>query len=119
LYEYAIRNAVNQHDLETTEGRLAALDAAAPIVANIKDLGLRKRYAVNLDRWLGLLDEEFVLARVSEHSGHGAGRAAAQGSARTREPAGSRPGGPAGGGPPGPAGNGAGQGAWRGARAGR
>ena len=85
-----------------------------PIVANIKDLGLRKRYAVNLDRWLGLLDEEFVLARVSEHSGHGAGRAGAQGSARTREPAGSRPGGPAGGGPSGPAGNGAGQGTWRG-----
>jgi DNA primase len=119
LYEYAIRNAVNQHDLETTEGRLAALDAAAPIVANIKDLGLRKRYAVNLDRWLGLLDEEFVLARVSEHSGHGAGRAAAQGSSRTREPAGHRPGGaaggrPGGGGPAGPAGNGSGQAASRG-----
>jgi DNA primase len=114
LYEYAIRNAVNQHDLETTEGRLAALDAAAPIVANIKDLGLRKRYAVNLDRWLGLMDEDFVLARVNEHSGHGAGRAAAQGSARLREPAGSRPRGPAGGGPATPGGHGASQGGWRG-----
>jgi DNA primase len=113
LYEYAIRNAVNQHDLETTEGRLAALDAAAPIVANIKDLGLRKRYAVNLDRWLGLMDEDFVLARVNEHSGHGAGRTA-QGQARFREPAGSRPRGPAGGGPAAPGGHGTSQGGWRG-----
>jgi DNA primase len=113
LYEYAIRNAVSQHDLETTEGRLAALDAAAPIVANIKDLGLRKRYAVNLDRWLGLMDEDFVLARVNEHSGHGAGRTA-QGQARLREPAGSRPRGPAGGGPAAPGGHGTSQGGWRG-----
>jgi DNA primase len=97
LYEYAIRSAVNSHDLETIEGRLAALDEAAPIVANIKDLGLRKRYAISLDRWLGLMDEDFVLARVSEHSGRSA--APGQGQSRTREPAGSRPRGPAGGSP--------------------
>ncbi|HLK01380.1 MAG TPA: DNA primase, partial [Streptosporangiaceae bacterium] len=51
-----------------TEGQLAALDEAAPIVAKIKDQGLRTRYAVNLDRWLGLMDEQFVLQRVKEHS---------------------------------------------------
>ena len=45
------------HDLETTEGRLAALDAAAQIVAGIKDRGLRQLYAVSLDRWLGMMDE--------------------------------------------------------------
>ena len=40
-----------------------------PIVGRIKDRGLRERYAVSLDRWLGLLDEEFVLARIREHAG--------------------------------------------------
>jgi DNA primase len=55
---------LDKHNLDTTEGQLAALDEAARIVARIKDTGMRVRYAVNLDRWLGLMDERFVLARV-------------------------------------------------------
>jgi DNA primase len=80
LFEFAIRTAIDKHNLDTAEGQLAALDEAAPIVARIKDIGLRNRYAVNLDRWLGLMDERFVLARVREHGGtsadqgHGRGR---------------------------------------------
>jgi DNA primase len=70
LFEFAIRNAMRQYDLDTIEGRVKALDAAAPIVAHIKDRGLRHQYAVQLDRWLGMMDETFVLARVREHSGH-------------------------------------------------
>jgi DNA primase len=69
LFEFAIRSAIDKHNLDTAEGQLAALDEAAPIVARIKDSGLRTRYAVNLDRWLGLMDERFVLARVREHGG--------------------------------------------------
>ena len=69
LFEFAIKTAIQDHNLETTEGRLAALDAAAPIVAKIKDRGLRQRYAVSLDRWLGMLDEGFVLDRVLSHGG--------------------------------------------------
>src|SRR6516162_1095427 len=68
LFEFAIRSVLAKHNLETTEGQLAALDEAAPIVARIKDQGMRGRYAVNLDRWLGLMDERFVLARVRQHS---------------------------------------------------
>ena len=64
LFEFAIKGVLAHHDLNTTEGQLAALDEAAPILAKIKDKGLRTRYAVNLDRWLGLMDEQFVLARV-------------------------------------------------------
>jgi len=75
LYEYAIRNALDGFNLDTLEGKLAALDAAAPIVAKIKDRGLRQRYAISTDRWLGLLDETFVLERVREHSGPEAGAA--------------------------------------------
>ena len=69
LFEFAIKGVLGHHDLNTTEGQLAALDEAAPIVAKIKDQGLRTRYAVNLDRWLGLMDERFVLARVRAHAG--------------------------------------------------
>jgi len=69
LFEFAIKGVLGQHDVNTTEGQLAALDQAAPIVAKIKDPGLRKRYAINLDRWLGLMDEQFVLSRVNAHGG--------------------------------------------------
>src|SRR5215470_3080612 len=68
VYEFAIRSELAKHNLDTNEGRLAALDAAAGIIARIKDRGLRDRYAISLDRWLGMLDEEFVLARVREHA---------------------------------------------------
>jgi DNA primase len=74
LFEFAIKGVLGHHDLDTTEGQLAALDEAAPIVSRIKDKGLRTRYAVNLDRWLGLLDEEFILSRIRAHAG-GAGSA--------------------------------------------
>jgi DNA primase len=69
LFEFAIKGVLGRHDLDTTEGQLAALDEAAPIVGKIKDKGMRARYAVNLDRWLGLMNEEFVMARVREHAG--------------------------------------------------
>jgi DNA primase len=81
-----------RHNLDTAEGQIAALDEAAPIVARIKDPGLRARYAVNLDRWLGLMDEGFVLARVREHAvsrhpkagepGRGVGRSSRRDAAR-------------------------------------
>ncbi len=71
LFEFAIRSALGDHDLNTAEGRLAALDAAAPIVGKIKDRGLRQLYAVSLDRWLGMMDESFVLDRIRSHSAAG------------------------------------------------
>ncbi|HEV2537415.1 MAG TPA: DNA primase [Streptosporangiaceae bacterium] len=87
LFEFAIKGVLGRHDLNTTEGQLAALDEAAPIVAKIKDQGLRTRYAVNLDRWLGLMDERFVLTRVRTHAGdtgHGGARGGGQQSSRRR-----------------------------------
>ncbi len=92
LFEFAIKGVLGHHDLNTTEGQLAALDEAAPIVAKIKDQGLRTRYAVNLDRWLGLMDERFVLARVRAHAGDtGSGRRRS-GQDRKREDRGEQPG---------------------------
>jgi DNA primase len=77
VFEFAIRSELDKHDLDTNEGRLAALDAAARIIGRIKDRGLRDRYAVSLDRWLGMLDEEFVLARVRQHAPRPPGRTGA------------------------------------------
>ncbi len=100
VFEFAIRSELAKHNLDTNEGRLAALDAAARIVARIKDRGLRDRYAVSLDRWLGMLNEEFVLARVREHGasldtrrGSGPARGAGPGGSAGR-PRGAGPGGP-------------------------
>src|SRR6185437_3814306 len=70
----------------------AAGDKAAKIVGRIKDQGLRGRYAISLDRWLGMMDERFVLERVRLHSGQGP--AASNGRPHGR---GQRGGGPAGG----------------------
>lgn len=77
LYEFMIRTIVEGYDLTNAEGRIAALDAAAPVVAGIRDEGIRLTYGKNLDRWLGLMDESFVLRRVRQHMGRGRGRSAA------------------------------------------
>ena len=77
LYEFMIRTIVEGYDLTNAEGRIAALDAAAPVVASIRDEGVRLTYGKNLDRWLGLMDEAFVLRRVRQHMGRGRGRGAA------------------------------------------
>jgi DNA primase len=99
VFEFAIRSELAKHDLDTNEGRLAALDASARIIARIKDRGLRDRYAVSLDRWLGMLNEDFVLARVREHASRAGAGAAGPG----RRPSPGPGTGPAraGGGPPG------------------
>ncbi|MCP2338739.1 DNA primase [Actinomadura rupiterrae] len=68
LFEFVVRSRIGEHNLNTAEGRLAALDAAAPVVARIKDRALRQMYAVSLDRWLGIMDERFVLQRVRDLS---------------------------------------------------
>jgi DNA primase len=98
VFEFAIRSELAKHNLDTNEGRLAALDAAARIVARIKDRGLRDRYAVSLDRWLGMLNEEFVLARVREHGPSLDARRGGS-AARGAGPGGSGSGGPGSGGP--------------------
>ncbi|MGV9327018.1 DNA primase [Streptosporangium sandarakinum] len=68
LFAFAIRSVISRYDVTTNEGRLSALDAAAPIVAGIKDRALRQLYAVDLDRWLGFNNERFVMDRIAEIS---------------------------------------------------
>jgi DNA primase len=78
LFRFAIRAKIEEYDLDSNEGRLAAIDAVAPIVARIKEPGRRELYARDLDKWTGILDEEFVLRRIREavrrHRDGGRGR---------------------------------------------
>jgi DNA primase len=64
LFEFAIKSVLGKHDLNTREGQFAAIDEAAPIIVRIKDDSKWKRYAVDLDRWIGFSDERYVLDRV-------------------------------------------------------
>ena len=54
LFEFAIRSTLAGYDLESAEGRVAALRDAAPIVARIKDPALRPEYIRRLAGWLGI-----------------------------------------------------------------
>ena len=54
LFEFALKTTLKAYDLETAEGRVAALREAAPIVAQIRDAALRPEYARLLAGWLGM-----------------------------------------------------------------
>lgn len=54
LFEFAIRSVLTGHDLNQPAGRVAALKAAAPLVARIRDRSLRPEYARSLAGWLGM-----------------------------------------------------------------
>ncbi|WP_069811541.1 DNA primase [Streptomyces sp. TP-A0874] len=66
LFAFAIRQVVQRHNLDTAEGRAAALEAAAPIVAGIKNSAIQHEYAVQLAGMLGILDSQFVVRRVGQ-----------------------------------------------------
>ncbi len=58
MFEFKIRRELAAHDLETVEGRVAALRAAAPVVAGIRDRALGIGYVRNLAGWLGMEPSE-------------------------------------------------------------
>ncbi len=93
LFEFAIRTALAEHDLDLAEGRVAALRRCVPMVAQIKDPTLRDEYARQLAGWVGWDDVAQVIARVREEAGHKPGaradnRRAAAGRPRTAAEAG-------------------------------
>lgn len=67
LFEFAITSALKSFDLNTAEGRIAALQEVAPIVAAIKDSALRPEYTRMLAGWLGL-DVDAVKKAVRDGS---------------------------------------------------
>ncbi|MCW2811347.1 MAG: dnaG [Friedmanniella sp.] len=63
LYRFVMSNLLKQHDLDRADGRLAALRAAAPLVASIRDAAMVSGYARELAGLLGM-DVEEVRAEV-------------------------------------------------------
>ena len=63
LYRFVMGNVARQHDLDRADGRLAALRAAAPLVASIRDSALVTGYVRELAGLLGM-DVEEVRAEV-------------------------------------------------------
>lgn len=69
LFEFAIRSLLADYDLDSVDGRVAALQRTVPLVGNIKDRASRDGYAVKLAWWVGWPDEEMVRRRVRETAG--------------------------------------------------
>src|ERR1700741_1892875 len=68
LFEFAIRTALAEHDLESAEGRVSALRRCVPMVARIKDSRLRDEYARRLAGWVGWAEVAQVIGRVREEA---------------------------------------------------
>jgi DNA primase len=84
LFEFAIRTALAEHDMDSAEGRVSALRRCVPMVAKIKDPSLRDEYARQLAGWVGWEDVAQVLGRVREDARNTGGRRTADASTRPR-----------------------------------
>jgi DNA primase len=74
LFEFAIRTALAEHDLDSAEGRVSALRRCVPMVARIKDSMLRDEYARRLAGWVGWADVAQVIGRVREEAQRNGGK---------------------------------------------
>jgi DNA primase len=54
MFEFMVKRVLAGFDLDTVEGRVAALRASAPVVAGIRDQALSIGYVRNLAGWLGM-----------------------------------------------------------------
>ncbi|HZC51436.1 MAG TPA: DNA primase [Mycobacterium sp.] len=104
LFEFAIRSAIAEMDLDSAEGRVAALRRCVPMVGRIKDPTLRDEYARQLAGWVGWDDVAQLIDRVRGEAkkskspvpgGRASGafglRGQASGTVKPAEPAATRP----------------------------
>lgn len=84
LFEFVIRTTLDSYDLDTAEGRVGALRAAAPVVAGIRDRALRPEYARMLAGWLGMDTESVRRAVTNATSAAPQGPRAGSGQADSR-----------------------------------
>ncbi len=87
LFEFVIRSALAEHDLDSAEGRVAALRRCVPIAARIKDQTLRDEYARQLAGWVGWDNVAQVIGRVREEAGGGRKDSRRQPAGRQARPA--------------------------------
>lgn len=75
MFEFMIKQVLSQYNLDTVEGRVAALRAAAPVVSDIRDPSLRPGYTRELARMLGMELSEVTKAVSSARSSSAPGGA--------------------------------------------
>jgi DNA primase len=82
MFEFAVRTTLARFDLTGAEGRVRALEAVAPIVADIRDRSLRPEYTRTVAGWLGVEVEQVgnEVARATRMRARAAGPAARTGS---------------------------------------
>ena len=82
MFEFAVRTTLARFDLTGAEGRVRALGAVAPIVADIRDRSLRPEYTRTVAGWLGVEVEQVgnEVARATRMHARAAGPAARTGS---------------------------------------
>jgi len=81
MFEFMIRQLLAQYNLDTVEGRVSALRAAAPVVSDIRDPSLKPGYTHELSRMLGM-----ELGEVSRAVSQAQARARTAPPADTRRP---------------------------------
>ncbi len=79
LFAFALKQAISRFDLNSVEGRVSALRAAAPIIAEIKDPALRPGYTREL---AGMLGTELGEVQRAVRARTDAARSAQQGATR-------------------------------------
>jgi DNA primase len=84
LFEFAIRTAMAEFDLDNAEGRVTALRRCIPMVAQIKDPTLRDEYARQLAGWVGWDDVAQIIDRVRGEARKSKAPAARSGSPNPR-----------------------------------
>jgi len=67
MFEFAVRTVIARFDLDTAEGRVQGLRAAAPIIARIRDSASVVEYTRTVAGWLGV-EVEQVAAEVARTS---------------------------------------------------
>ncbi|UZJ23681.1 DNA primase [Rhodococcus antarcticus] len=69
MFAFAVKALLAEHDLDTAEGRVAALSRTVGVVGRIKDHSLRDEYARQLAGWVGWDETAAVVKRVRESAG--------------------------------------------------
>lgn len=65
MFEFMIRRVLASFDLDTVEGRVGAVRAAAPVLAGIRDAALHSGYIRSVAGWIGVEPQEVVRAVVA------------------------------------------------------
>ncbi len=78
LFTFVLRTSLDRFDLNTPDGRVQALAAAAPVLGQIRDRSLRPEYVRTVAGWLGM-ELDVVAAQVAQQGDDGRKVPAAQG----------------------------------------